>query len=50
VLPALGALACLLLMTGLPWVTWVRFALWTAIGIVIYLAYGLHRSRLAEGN
>jgi APA family basic amino acid/polyamine antiporter len=49
VLPVLGAIACFLLMTGLPWVTWLRFCLWTALGIVVYLAYGLRRSRLAEG-
>jgi APA family basic amino acid/polyamine antiporter len=49
-LPVLGAIACFLLMTGLPWVTWLRFFLWTALGIVVYLAYGLRRSRLAEGT
>ncbi len=49
-LPVLGAIACFLLMTGLPWVTWLRFVLWTALGIGVYLAYGLRRSRLAEGT
>jgi APA family basic amino acid/polyamine antiporter len=47
-LPLLGAAGCFLLMTGLPWVTWLRFVLWTALGVVIYLAYGIRRSHLAE--
>lgn len=50
VLPVLGAIACFLLMTGLPWVTWLRFFLWTVLGVGVYLAYGLRRSRLAEGT
>jgi APA family basic amino acid/polyamine antiporter len=49
-LPVLGAIACFLLMTGLPWVTWLRFCLWTVLGVGVYLAYGLRRSRLAEGT
>src|SRR5947208_12039365 len=34
--PLAGIVSCLALMLGLPWVTWVRFALWLAIGLVIY--------------
>jgi APA family basic amino acid/polyamine antiporter len=44
--PVLGVLSCVYLMTGLPWVTWVRFVLWLAIGAVIYFFYGVKRSRL----
>jgi APA family basic amino acid/polyamine antiporter len=43
--PLLAMAACLFLAAGLPWVTWVRFAGWLAIGLTIYLLYGRHRSR-----
>jgi APA family basic amino acid/polyamine antiporter len=34
-------------MFGLPIDTWIRFAVWLAIGLAIYFAYGSRRSRLA---
>ena len=44
----LGAIACCgYLMFELPKVTWIRFFLWMAAGLVIYFAYGARRSRLA---
>ncbi|WP_374545215.1 amino acid permease [Rhodoblastus sp.] len=39
-LPALGVIACLVLMIGLPWETWVRLVVWLAIGMAIYLTSG----------
>jgi APA family basic amino acid/polyamine antiporter len=42
----LGALACLFVMLGLPRAAWIRFGVWMALGIVIYLAYGFRHSRL----
>lgn len=44
--PLLGIGSCIYLMAGLPWVTWVRFAAWLGAGLLIYLLYGYHRSKL----
>jgi basic amino acid/polyamine antiporter, APA family len=46
--PILAILSCLYLMLQLPWVTWVRFALWLVVGLVIYFLYGIRHSRLAR--
>jgi basic amino acid/polyamine antiporter, APA family len=46
VVPILGVISCLYLMTGLPWITWIRFALWLLAGMVVYFFYGFRRSRL----
>ncbi len=40
VVPGLGVLFCLLLMAGLPGVTWLRLLAWMAVGMVIYATYG----------
>jgi APA family basic amino acid/polyamine antiporter len=42
-----GAATSVLLMLGLPLDTWVRLAVWLAIGLGIYLVYGSRRSRIA---
>jgi len=43
----LGAIAtCAYLMCELPKVTWIRFFLWMAAGLVIYFLYGARNSRL----
>jgi len=44
----LGMLTCFYLMYGLPAETWERLAIWMAIGLVIYFAYG--RSHSKVGN
>jgi APA family basic amino acid/polyamine antiporter len=51
-LPIVSALACFYLMLNLPADTWVRFAVWMALGIAIYYLYGRKHSRLsgAEGE
>jgi basic amino acid/polyamine antiporter, APA family len=49
VTPLLGIVSCFLLMAGLPLLTWIRFVLWLAVGLVLYFAYGMRRSRLARG-
>jgi basic amino acid/polyamine antiporter, APA family len=47
-LPIASVGACMWLMVNLTVVTWVRFGIWMAIGIVIYLAYGRRNSVLSQ--
>ncbi len=46
VVPLVGAALCVYLMTKLPAETWLRFAVWLALGAVIYVLYGFRNSRL----
>ena len=46
VVPLIGAALCVYLMTKLPAETWLRFAVWLALGAVIYVLYGYRNSRL----
>ena len=48
VLPIVAALTCLYLMFSLPVITWIRFVVWLALGVIIYFAYGVHHSRLGR--
>lgn len=47
IVPVLGVAACLGLMAFLPAITWWRFAIWTVVGVVVYVAYGMRKSKLA---
>jgi basic amino acid/polyamine antiporter, APA family len=46
--PGLGVLFCLYLMLNLPLVTWLRFAIWMVVGLVIYFSYARRHSLLAK--
>jgi APA family basic amino acid/polyamine antiporter len=46
-IPVLSVLSCFLLMAGLPIITWYRFLIWLAIGLMIYFLYSRHRSEFA---
>jgi APA family basic amino acid/polyamine antiporter len=44
--PLISIAACLYLMLQLPYVTWIRFGIWLAIGLVFYFLYGYRNSVL----
>ena len=44
--PALGATICLVQMAALPRDTWLRLAIWMAIGLAIYFSYSRQHSLL----
>jgi len=49
--PVLSVFFCVLLMSGLPILTWLRFFAWLFIGLTIYWLYSRHHSEFAgQGN
>ncbi|GGQ13402.1 amino acid permease [Streptomyces mutabilis] len=46
--PALGIVFSIWLITFLRWQTWARFAVWFAVGLVIYFGYSYRKSELAR--
>jgi APA family basic amino acid/polyamine antiporter len=46
VVPILGILICGYMMYGLPVDTWLRLAIWMALGLAIYFLYGRSHSKL----
>jgi len=47
-IPVLGILSCFYLMAGLPKDTWIRLLGWIALGLIIYFAYGIRKSKLRQ--
>ncbi len=41
-----GALICSAMMVSLGAATWLRLVVWTAVGVVVYVAYGYKHSRV----
>jgi APA family basic amino acid/polyamine antiporter len=48
VLPIASILACLWLMLNLTGLTWIRFLIWMAIGVLVYVFYGRRHSVLDQ--
>lgn len=48
VLPLISTGISLYLALHLPRVTWIRFSIWLALGIILYFVYGLRNSRLGK--
>jgi len=48
--PVLSVLFCILLMMGLPILTWIRFFVWLTIGLCVYMLYSRHRSEFCPAN
>ncbi|MEV8309263.1 amino acid permease [Streptomyces flavidovirens] len=46
--PAIGVVFSIWLITFLAWETWLRFAVWFALGLIIYFAYSYRKSALAK--
>jgi len=50
VIPGISAAICIYLMLNLSIETWLRFAIWMALGFVVYALYGYRRSRVGQAQ
>jgi len=50
IVPLLGIIFSIVLIASLPPATWVRFAIWLAIGLAIFFLYSRRHSLLARGE
>lgn len=46
--PIMGILVCIYLMYSLPTESWLRLFAWMALGVLIYVFYGRHHSKVRE--
>ncbi|QGV78022.1 amino acid permease [Streptomyces ficellus] len=46
--PVLGVAMCLYLIWGTGWTTWVQFAVFLVVGVLVYALYGRRHSRLGR--
>ena len=49
IFPILGVILCIALMLSLPVLTWIRFFVWLALGLLIYFLYSIRHSKLRHG-
>ena len=47
-IPILGLLTCLYMMSQIQFLNWIYFTIWLLIGLVVYFLYGHKHSRLAK--
>ena len=48
--PLISVALCLVLMTGLTLITWIRFVVWLVLGLAIYFGYSRRRSEFASNG
>jgi basic amino acid/polyamine antiporter, APA family len=48
--PVLGLLSCLFLMTKLGHTNWMRFLIWLGVGLIVYFTFSRRNSRLNENK
>jgi amino acid transporter len=49
-IPSLGLLSCLYMMSEIPLQNWIYFGIWLLVGLVIYFTYSRKHSKLNEAN
>ncbi|MDA8562072.1 amino acid permease [Gammaproteobacteria bacterium] len=49
-IPSLGVILCVYLISNLSFVTWQRFSIWMIVGLVVYFIYGQFNSNLDKNN
>ncbi|HJP62111.1 MAG TPA: amino acid permease [Mucilaginibacter sp.] len=47
-IPVLGLLSCLYLMTEMGYTNWLRFLVWLVVGLIIYFSYSYRNSTIAK--
>lgn len=50
VVPVLSVMFCVLLMAGLPMITWLRFFVWLVVGLCVYFTYSRKRSEFYKAR